>query len=958
MSPPAHSPTPRHRLSTALAANLAGKVWLAAFAIVLVPFYVRFLGVESYALIGFYAVVAALTVPLDFGIGGAVQRRAALGARHAHADPLLASFLRTTEILYLVAAAIILVTLLALSPVVAHGWFGPGSLTTSDLMSALLLLGAAVALQFPFGFYTAALLGLERHLEYNAIVIGATTVRGLGALVLISFVPSIVVFFAWQALVTALQTLLAAVLLWRFVPRGPRRFEWRSLRGVRAYTLGLGVAGLLNVAAANADKLALSRLLPLDEYAQYAIATTLAAGVYLLASPVLSVGLPRLTGLSGEREGPEKLRFYHLACQSMTLLVVPAAVFVAVFARDILFVWTHSSSIAAFAAHPTALLALASAAIALNGVPILAYLSQGRSRLSVAAAIAALVVAIPLVVAGALVAGAVGAAAAWLAYNVAFAFVVAFVVHRVLFRGGFVRWALTDTLVPTAVAASLALLARAVQPPGLGTLALLAYLVGAAIVVFVGAALALPDIRRETGRRAPRRLVAALDAALAVVLVPFAAIVALSPLVLPRRRAPGRRAMVVDTAYTLREVKERSLEQAITCRDLAGFFVHVWTVHPLVGASRPDGPEALGRLRVVPFSPRHTVIEAPLTRFSSLRRFPRANFLLAQAALAARLGAIIRRRDVRILRIGDPYYQGILGLTLARLHGCRLVLRVGANQDELYEATGRLAYPRLFRTRAAEQRVARFVLARVDLVAGANRNNADHAIRAGARADRVTLFRYGNVVNPIHFADPKDRPMRASVREEIGLGSRRLLLYVGRLEPVKRAADLIEVLARVLPHVPDAGLVLVGDGSLRERMRERAATLGVVQQVAFVGLRNQAWIAAAAVEASVIVSPHMGRALVETALAGTPMVAYELDWQAELVETGRTGVLVAAGDVGAMAAAIVDLLADDERRRALGAAARERAFNMMAPSRLDAHERRCYEWVLGPRAAAPPQPND
>ena len=52
------------------------------------------------------------------------------------------------------------------------------------------------------------------------------------------------------------------------------------------------------------------------------------------------------------------------------------------------------------------------------------------------------------------------------------------------------------------------------------------------------------------------------------------------------------------------------------------------------------------------------------------------------------------------------------------------------------------------------------MLPRADLVAGANRDNLDYAVRNGARKERSALFRYGNLIDPVHFADPADRERR------------------------------------------------------------------------------------------------------------------------------------------------------------------------------------------------------
>ena len=92
-------------------------------------------------------------------------------------------------------------------------------------------------------------------------------------------------------------------------------------------------------------------------------------------------------------------------------------------------------------------------------------------------------------------------------------------------------------------------------------------------------------------------------------------------------------------------------------------------------------------------------------------------------------------------------------------------------------------------------------------------------------------------------------------------------------------------------------------------------------------------------QASVIAAPLAGLALVEGALSGTPIVAYDYEWHSELIRTDETGILVPHRDTDAMAAAICALLDDSERGEDLGERARARVLEIMEPAKLLAQER-------------------
>jgi glycosyltransferase involved in cell wall biosynthesis len=125
-----------------------------------------------------------------------------------------------------------------------------------------------------------------------------------------------------------------------------------------------------------------------------------------------------------------------------------------------------------------------------------------------------------------------------------------------------------------------------------------------------------------------------------------------------------------------------------------------------------------------------------------------------------------------------------------------------------------------------------------------------------------------------------------------------------------------------------------------------ARSLEVSEHVIFAGNRNQEWIARVLPRAAVIVSPHMGRALVEAALSGVPIVAFDYDWQREIVVNGETGYLVANGDWHALAEGTVRLLADPDRAQRMGDRVREKVATMMDPERLMGHEQATYEGLL------------
>ena len=417
--------------------------------------------------------------------------------------------------------------------------------------------------------------------------------------------------------------------------------------------------------------------------------------------------------------------------------------------------------------------------------------------------------------------------------------------------------------------------------------------------------------------------------------------------VTPRRRQETSgplRLLMLDGAYSLDTIRSRGLEQVVTSRDLDGFFDHVWTVHPAVGASPEHATTpSIGRPSSSPVAPHHTMVEGKVGRFRRLQRFPKVNFAVGQALTIWYLWRLVRSEHISLIGSTEPLYLGMIGLLLARVSRLPLVVTIIANHDAMYQTLREATYPRLFRYRSVERWIERRVLASADMVVVGSEDNRRYALHNGARPDRVRQFRFGELIHPSHFQGPEERP---SVREELGIGERPFLLTVCRLARVKHPEDVIEVFAEARKEVPSLVAVMVGDGPMRSELERRARELGVDDGLLLVGTRDQAWIAHALASASVIVSPVTGRALVEASLSGRPIVAYDFEWQSEFISSGHDGIVVPYRDTQEMAAAVCRLLREPALAVALGARARNKTLQTWSPEANKAEKVREFSRLL------------
>lgn len=179
------------------------------------------------------------------------------------------------------------------------------------------------------------------------------------------------------------------------------------------------------------------------------------------------------------------------------------------------------------------------------------------------------------------------------------------------------------------------------------------------------------------------------------------------------------------------------------------------------------------------------------------------------------------------------------------------------------------------------------------------------------------------------------------------------ILFIGRLARPKRPDLVLRAFRVVRAQLPEAGLQLVGDGPQRSELEALARQLGV-ENARFLGTRDDIPDLLCRVSCLVLASDWEGcpLAVLEAMAAGVPVVATRVGGVEELVEDGRTGSLVDAGDEQGLAAAIVALLSDPARAATLGANGRERARARFSRERMAAEVLSVYDTLAPPRRHA------
>lgn len=227
----------------------------------------------------------------------------------------------------------------------------------------------------------------------------------------------------------------------------------------------------------------------------------------------------------------------------------------------------------------------------------------------------------------------------------------------------------------------------------------------------------------------------------------------------------------------------------------------------------------------------------------------------------------------------------------------------------------------------------------------------------GIARKRIDVIHNGITPAPGIFATAGDaadsgrsEDARQAARRQLSIEpDRPVVMQVARFHPVKDHATALRAWAEVHAELPDALLVLVGEGEERGKMQALADELGLRDAVRFTGAVDDARALIPAADLCTLTSLSEGISvtLLEAMAAGKAIVATGVGGNGEVVEQGQTGLLVPRGDSTQLGEAIVGLLEDDDRRLAMGQAGRQRLFERFTAERMHAGYARLYESMLG-----------
>lgn len=363
---------------------------------------------------------------------------------------------------------------------------------------------------------------------------------------------------------------------------------------------------------------------------------------------------------------------------------------------------------------------------------------------------------------------------------------------------------------------------------------------------------------------------------------------------------------------------------ALKERDEGGYFDHVYHV-AFPTRSR----------QVIRLGPRHTLVECAKDRFNFLRRFKLLHNILNAIVFILQVRKLVITEQVDIIRAIDPGEQAIYAFTVAKLTHRPWCVSIHADRDLYHRLAGTFI---IFGSRRLSKAIEGFAIKKAPLVLAISQYIARWAVKKGAKQEKVRVVYHGIEIKS--FTEPLQGV------EGIDLTGKRIVSFVGRLSKEKYVYDVVSIAEEILQSCKDVVLIVIGSGPEEALLEKKIRETGLANSVKLLGARSNKVANGIRRISDVNLCLLSGFSLIEAAMSGRPIVAYDVEWHNELIKNDYSGILVGEHDTKKAAMAINLLLKDNKLGRRLAENAKTLAFQRHSIARASQDKINCYQELL------------
>lgn len=326
-----------------LISNFAVQIILNALNILLIPIYIKFLGVESYGIIGIFAILQTWLTVLDSVISPTISREVSRYFGGENNLDYILKFIKTFETISIIICLLVIIIVSLFSNYMSINWIKSSILDRSVISHCFMIMGITTGLRFVENIYRNTLIGLQKQILLNNISFFVYTFRGFGIIFVLKYIKNdIFIFFLWQVIFSLILIFLLKNFLKKIIPisiNSVPYFSKEIIISTSNFTKGMLTLTLVTIILNSIDKIFLSRYLSLTDFSYYNLVIVISGSLFAVASPLVQFFFPKFCQLISNES--ELIKEYHFASQLVTLIIGSLTVFVCFYTREILDFWLN-----------------------------------------------------------------------------------------------------------------------------------------------------------------------------------------------------------------------------------------------------------------------------------------------------------------------------------------------------------------------------------------------------------------------------------------------------------------------------------------------------------------------------------------------------------------------------------------------------------------------------------------
>lgn len=438
-----------------VAATYASQIYITLIGITILPLYIRFLGTESYGLIGFFTTLQACFTLLDVGLTPTISRQSAQYHSNSISRKTFDKIYKIASCLFYVLALIIGFLGFVFSKNIAGQWLDSASLAPENVSFTLKIMLLCLIFRWVSGLYRGVIIGFERLPWLSFFNVLVSTLKFIGVFASFEiFGYDILVFFYHQLLVAFLEFIILFAFSRKVLCLHNEKclkeysFEEINFLALVKFSLSIALTSSIWVLVTQLDKIILSGLLTLSDYGYYSIGVLLASAIILITAPVGTALMPRLAYLYASGKNQELRDLYRKATKFVSLISAIITSILFFNAENILLAWTGDKMIVESSSSTLRLYAIGNLFLSLSSFAYYLQFAYGKMKFHLIGNIILLFLIVPVLVYSVIEFGVVGAGFTWLLVNFLYLFIWVTYVHKNMLTGGYLKWLFNDCLYP------------------------------------------------------------------------------------------------------------------------------------------------------------------------------------------------------------------------------------------------------------------------------------------------------------------------------------------------------------------------------------------------------------------------------------------------------------------------------------------------------------------------------